>query len=411
MTTSSTFGRVDDENNVFVIEAGSERKVGQYPGIAPAEALAFFERKFADIEAQVRILEQRVAAKADANTLKKNLETIGAELVEPNVVGDIADLRRRVANLAEKIEVAFAEKAEANKEEIAKAAVEREQIAVKAEAIAAQDAAKTQWKNSSAQMTELFNVWQALQKTGPKLPKAQADAIWKRFSTARTKFESAKRHYFATLDAANKAVKAKKSELVTKAEELVAKGADAVVDYRKLLDDWKASGRSNGKADDELWARFKAAGDAIYAAKSEVMAVENTEQSANLEAKLALLKEAAGIDPNKDLAEAKRQLLSIQQRWEKAGRVPKDKLRDSEDKLRAIEAKVRKAEEDEWRKTDPAAIERSNSVLTQLEDSIVKLEVELAAAKAGKDKKKTEDAQKALDARKAWLEVVKASTK
>ena len=99
----------------------------------------------------------------------------------------------------------------------------------------------------------------------------------------------------------------------------------------------------------------------------------------------------------------------IQQRWEKAGRVPKDKLRETEDKLRAVEAKVRAVEEDQWRKTDPAAIERSNSVTAQLEESIKKLEQDLAKATIGGDAKKVKDATEALAARKAWLEVVKAS--
>jgi hypothetical protein len=46
---------------------------------------------------------------------------------------------------------------------------------------------------------------------------------------------------------------------------LVAKGSDAASDYRKLLDEWKLTGRSQGKQDDSLWDRFKAAGVAIYA--------------------------------------------------------------------------------------------------------------------------------------------------
>jgi hypothetical protein len=258
-------------------------------------------------------------------------------------------------------------------------------------------------------MTKLFEQWQELQKSGPKVAKAEADAIWKRFSSARTRFETAKRGYFAGLDATNKQVKAKKSSIVEQAEALAAKGSDDIAAYRKLLDEWKNSGRTPGKSDDALWARFKAAGDTIFAKKSETAVVENAEQEKNLAAKLEILKDAASIDPEKDLAAAKKSLQTIQQRWEKAGRVPKDKLRETEDKLRAIEAKVRKVEEDEWRKTDPAAIERSNSVTTQLEDSIKKLEAALEKATASKDAKKIKDATEALEARKAWLEVVKAS--
>lgn len=406
--STTQFGRVDAENNVFVID-GSERKVGQYPGVTPDEALAYFVRKFEDLAAQVRILEQRVANKVDSHGMKKIAAKLVEDLREPAAVGDLADLRRRVNNLDEKITALVAEKHEATKEATAEALASRLKIAERAEQIANQDASKTQWKSSGAEMTKLFEQWQELQKSGPKVSKSDADAIWKRFSSARTRFETAKRGYFAGLDATNKIVKAKKNSIVEAAEALAAKGSDDIAAYRKLLDEWKASGRTPGKSDDALWARFKSAGDTIFAKKSETAVVENAEQEKNLAIKLEIIKDAASIDPEKDLAGAKKALQVIQQRWEKAGKVPKDKLRETEDKLRAIEAKVRKVEEEQWRKTDPAAIERSNSVTTQLEDSIKKLEAALEKATASKDAKKIKDATEALEARKAWLEVVKAS--
>jgi hypothetical protein len=406
--STTQFGRVDAENNVFVID-GSERKVGQYPGVTPDDALAYFVRKFEDLAAQVRILEQRVANKVDSHGMKKIAAKLVEDLREPAAVGDLADLRRRVNNLDEKIAALVAEKHEATKEATAEALASRLKIAERAEQIANQDASKTQWKSSGAEMTKLFEQWQELQKSGPKVSKSEADAIWKRFSSARTRFETAKRGYFAGLDATNKIVKAKKNSIVEAAEALAAKGSDDIAAYRKLLDEWKASGRTPGKSDDALWARFKSAGDTIFAKKSETAVVENAEQEKNLAIKLEIIKDAASIDPEKDLAGAKKALQVIQQRWEKAGKVPKDKLRETEDKLRAIEAKVRKVEEEQWRKTDPAAIERSNSVTTQLEDSIKKLEIALEKATASKDAKKIKDATEALEARKAWLEVVKAS--
>lgn len=406
--STTQFGRVDAENNVFVID-GSERKVGQYPGVTPDDALAYFVRKFEDLAAQVRILEQRVANKVDSHGMKKIAAKLVEDLREPAAVGDLADLRRRVNNLDEKIAALVAEKHEATKEATAEALASRLKIAERAEQIANQDASKTQWKSSGAEMTKLFEQWQELQKSGPKVSKSEADAIWKRFSSARTRFETAKRGYFAGLDATNKIVKAKKNSIVEAAEALAAKGSDDIAAYRKLLDEWKASGRTPGKSDDALWARFKSAGDTIFAKKSETAVVENAEQEKNLAIKLEIIKDAESIDPEKDLAGAKKALQVIQQRWEKAGKVPKDKLRETEDKLRAIEAKVRKVEEEQWRKTDPAAIERSNSVTTQLENSIKKLEIALEKATASKDAKKIKDATEALEARKAWLEVVKAS--
>ncbi len=409
MTATSKFGRVDAENNVYVLELGSERQVGQYPNVTPEEALAFFERKFADLEAQVRILEQRVKNKVDAANLGKQATKLADELVSPSAVGDLNNLRSRVAALAPAIAELGAAKAEANKEAVAEALATRIALAEAAEAIANQDASKTQWKQSGEKMAKLFADWQAAQKSGAKVSKTQADPIWKRFSLARTRFETAKRQYFASLDSTNKAVRAKKVEIVEAAEKLAAAGSDSMVEYKKLLDSWKSAGRTPGKSDDALWARFKAAGDTIYSARQATAAVENVEQSENLTKKLELLNQYSTIDPAAGLDEAKKQLQELQKKWEKIGRIPKDKLREVEDKLRAIENKVKTAEQDHWRKSDPASIDRSNSVISQLEDSIKKLESELAAATTSKNEKKIKDATEALSARKTWLETVRAA--
>jgi hypothetical protein len=404
---SSTHGRVDSENNVFVIDGGTERKVGQYPGVTEAEALAYFERKFAELESNVRILEQRLKNNADPSSIATAAQKLAKELVEPAAVGNIQELRNRVAAVTPDIEKIRAEKSEATSQAIAATLKARTEIAQKAAALADKDPKKTQWKIASKEMTELFDAWQASQKSGPKVPRKEADAIWKIFSQARTKFEANKRAFFAELTVATKNARVKKSELVAKAEALVAKGADAASDYRKLLDEWKLSGRSQGKQDDALWERFKAAGDAIYALRKDTIAKEQVEYSANYEVKLALIAEAEKLDPSKNLAEAKRQLLSIQQRYEKAGKVPKDKIRETDDRMRAVEKKFKDLEQEQWRKSDPAAIERTNGVLSQLELSIASLESDLSAATAANDTKKTKELTDALAARKSWLEVVK----
>lgn len=404
---SNEYGRVDNENNVFVIENGAERKVGQYPGVTEAEALSYFERKFQELEANVRILEQRVKNNADAASIATAAEKLAKDLAEPTAVGNIVELRKRVAAITPNIEKMRAEKSEANQKAAAAALKARSEIAEKARVLADKDPKKTQWKVTSKEMNELFDAWQATQKSGPKVPRKEADAIWKVFSQARTKFEANKRAFFAELTVVTKNARAKKSELAAKAEALVAKGADAASDYRKLLDEWKLSGRSQGKQDDALWERFKAAGDAIYALRKETIAKEQIEYSANYEAKLALIAEAEKLDPSKDLAEAKKQLLLIQQRFEKAGKVPKDKIRETDDRMRSVEKKFKDLEQEHWRKSDPAAIERTSGMLSQLEESISAIEKDLAAATEAKDAKKIAEHTSALAARKSWLEVVK----
>lgn len=405
--TATAYGRVDEDNNVYVLDNGTERKVGQYPGVSMAEALSYFERKFADLEANVRILEQRVKGKADAASIGKAASKLAAELVEPAVVGNIQELRNRVAAIAPSIEQLKKDKNEASEKLVSDTLSLRRDIATKAQAIADKDPKKTQWKSASLQMNELFASWQQSQKDAPKIPRKESEPIWKSFSQARTKFESNKRAYFSALTAESKTVRAKKTALVAQAEALVAKGSDSANEYRKLLDQWKLAGRSQGSQDDQLWDRFKAAGDSIYAVRKEALAKEDIEYKANYEAKLLIIAEAEKLDPASNLAEAKKQLLLLQTRYEKAGKVPKDKIRETDDRMRAVERRVKDAEQEHWRKSDPAAIERTNGVLSQLEDSITKLEQELKTAEAANDGSKIQKAKQALEARRSWLEVVK----
>lgn len=404
--TTTEYGRVDSENNVYVIEPNGERKVGQYPNVSAEEALAHFVARYEALVGAVKLLEQRVNKKADADSISKAAAKLTIDLIEANAVGDLQSLRERVLALAPRIQDLLNSKKAVNQEAASKALAAREEIAVKAEALSNGDLSKVIWKDLSAKMTALFDEWQALQKTGARVPKAEADAIWKRFQTARNKVESAKRAFFAEAGTKAKAAKANKDAIVKQAEALVAKGSDAVVEYRKLLDSWKVAGRT--KNDDELWKRFKAAGDAIYAAKGEQMAIVSASQGEALTAKLALLEEAKAIDPQKNLAEAKRLLASIQDRWEKAGRVAKTDLAKTEDKLRAIETAVKNAERDHWKSTDPAAKARKDDVTIKLEEAIAKIERELASAT---DKKKIVELTEALAARKSWLEVVTANAK
>jgi len=402
------FGRVDDNGNIYVVDAGVERLIGSQPELSPADALALYVKKYDDLAASVRLLEQRVKAKADAKSINKSAEKIIADLKEPLAIGDIQSLRERVAAVQASISSLLAESAEKHAEEVKAALAAREDIVLQAEKIAAQDPQKTNYKQASAKMIELFTAWQGLQKSSAKVSKKAADELWHRFSKARNTFDSNKRSYFSSQDALVKASKNAKSDLVAKAEALVEKGAEASVAYRDLLTAWKALPKTKTKADDSLWARFKAAGDAIYAAKSAKVEADNVEFSANLTVKLALLEEAEKIDVT-NLEAAKSAMKNIQSRWEKAGKVPRDAMRSTEDRLKAVEQKIKGVEQENWRKTDPATIDRTNSVRSQLEAAIAKLEAELGQAQQSGDAEKIAKATEALETKKAWLAVVIAN--
>ncbi|MCU1470798.1 MAG: hypothetical protein JWQ39_1947 [Glaciihabitans sp.] len=397
------WGRVDETGTVFVREPDGERAVGQYPDGTPEEALAYFQRKFVDLAGQVTLLEQRAQRGAPAADIAKAVASLTSSVSNANAVGNLAALQTRLDALGGAVTELTEKQTEEAKAAVEAALVERTAIVVEAERLAAQDPAKAQWKQVSASLDELFLQWQKHQQDGPRLPKNESNELWKRFRAARATIDTHRKAFFAELDSTHRDARTRKQELVTKAEALIPKGPDGIAAYRTLLDEWKLAGRAGKKFDDALWAKFKAAGDAIYAAKSEIDARDNVEFEANLALKLELLTEAEPLLTATDRAKAKDALASIQRRWDKIGKVPRDKVKTVEDRIRKVETAVRKLDDDHWQRSDPEKQARSEGLASQLHDAIARLERELADAKASGDKKKVADAQEALDARKVWL--------
>lgn len=401
--SQAPWGRVDETGTVFVRTADGERAVGQFPDATGEEALAYFERKFVELEGQVTLLEQRVKRGASASSVQSALSTLRASVAEANAVGDLASLAGRLDALHGSVDLLTQAQAAEAKAAVEKAIVDRTAIVEQAEKLAAKDASTVQWKKASSELDELFARWKEAQQTGPRLPKSDRDALWARFRSARTTIETGRRAFFAELDATHKDVRARKQELIERAEALADRGADGISAYRALLDQWKAAGRAGKKADDALWAKFSAAGDVLYAAKAEQDAKDDAEFADNLTLKLALLDEAEPLLAETDRDVARAALLSIQKRWEDIGKVPRDSVRKVEDRLRKVEAAVRKLDEEHWQKNNPERKARSEGLADQLTEAIAKLELELAEATKAGDEARVTEAREALEARKSWL--------
>ncbi|WP_210481350.1 DUF349 domain-containing protein [Naasia sp. SYSU D00948] len=405
-TDPALWGRVDDEGNVYVRQGDEERLVGQYPGATPEEALAYYGRKYADLAGQVGLLEQRSRRGAPAADIAKAVRKLENAVRTANAVGDLQNLLDRLGQLSGNVaELTEKQSAEA-KAELDRAVADREAIVAEAETIAAGDPASTQWKQATARLDELFAAWQHQQQEGPRLPKNVADDLWKRFRAARSTVEHHRRAYFAELDAAQRDVRRRKQELVDRAEALASKGSQGIPEYRDLLEEWKRAGRAGKKQDDTLWARFKAAGDVLYAAKAEVDARENEEFSANYEQKVALLDEAEPLLKETDARTARTKLTDIQRRWDAIGKVPRDQVKPLSDRLRRVENAVKSLEDEHWRRTNPETKARSEGLAAQLNSAIEKLEAELEAARVAGDARKIKEAEDALAARRIWLDAL-----
>ena len=85
-------------------------------------------------------------------------------------------------------------------------------------------------------MRALLDEW----KKAPRLDRKTDDALWKRFSHARTSFDKHRRAHFAELDAARSEASARKEKLIKEAEELSSSTdwGPTARRYRDLMTEW-----------------------------------------------------------------------------------------------------------------------------------------------------------------------------
>jgi chromosome segregation ATPase len=120
--------------------------------------------------------------------------------------------------------------------------------------------------------------------------------------------------------------------------------------------------------------------------------------------KSALLEEAGHLVPVTNVRAARTALRSIQERWEQAGSVPREAHDRLEQGLRRIEDAVRKAEDNQWRRSNPEALARAQGTVEQIRSTIANLEQQLAKAQQRGDARAVTQAEEAIAARRSWLE-------
>ncbi|MDQ3357495.1 MAG: DUF349 domain-containing protein [Actinomycetota bacterium] len=404
---AAEFGRVGEDGTVYVRSDDGERAVGSYPGSSPDEALAYFARKYDELAAAAQLLAQRVSqTDLSAHDAGESLAKLREQIGEANVVGDLAALQTQVAGIEQAVSDKASAETQRRAEAKAEAARTREALVAEAEELAAADPHKVQWKVASARMRAMLDEWKGLQRSGPRLDKPVENELWTRLSTARNSFDKGRKAWFSQLDDEHAEAKRAKQRLVEEAEALSRSKdwAPTAGAFKRLMQQWRQAGRAQRADDDALWERFKAAQDHFFEAKDEVVAAENVEFRANLEVKEALLIEAEALVPITDLEAAKATLRGVQDRWEVAGKVPREDMSRVEGRLRRVEQSVRDQQDRRWRSSNPEATARAQSMVDQLERAVQGLEQDLEAARAGGDQAAIQQAEQALEARRQWLD-------
>ena len=393
------WGRIDEQGTVFVRTADGEREVGSWQAGTPEEGLAHFGARYDDLATEVELLEARLKAHPDeSETIKNTAAELKQTVPTAAVVGDLAALENRLDAIQEHSvkagEQAAADKARRREEAIAA----KEKLASEAEEIAEKS---TEWKAAGDRIREILIEWKKIKGIDRKTD----DGLWKRYSRARDAFNRRRGAHFAELDRGRAAARKKKEELVERAEALKTStdwGATAHA-YRDLMAEWKAAGRAPREVDDKLWAAFRGAQDHFFAARDAVNNERDQEFAENAKAKDALIAEYDSlIDTDKNVDAARAKLRELQDKWEEIGFVPRDQVRQYEDKIAALEKRVSDAEETNWRRTDP-------EVQARVDQFKAKVEEFTAQAEAAEAKGKTASAEKLRAQAAQWAEWAKTA--
>jgi hypothetical protein len=262
-------------------------------------------------------------------------------------------------------------------------------------------AAGNDWRGGVNRFRTLLEEWKAL----PRLDRATDDALWHRFSSARTTYTRRRKAQFAQQNEQREAARVIKERLVTEAEALATSTdwGPTTGAYRDLMARWKAAGPAPRDVDELLWKRFRGAQDRFFMAKQAAFSEQDSEFRANAQAKEKLLAEAEALLPVRNPGAARGSYRDILQRWSTIGRVPRDAMRPLESRLRAVDNAIKAAEEERWRRSNPEVRARATDTAAKLEAQIAALEERAAQAEARGDHGAAQEAADSAATYREWL--------
>ncbi|MFE3092982.1 DUF349 domain-containing protein [Streptomyces sp. NPDC059248] len=397
--SSDPWGRVDETGTVYVRTADGEKVVGSWQAGTPEEALAYFERKYEGLVVEIGLLEKRVkTTDLSAKDAQTAIDHLRQQVNEHHAVGDLEALGKRLDGLVETVDRRREERKVQRAKQHDEARRAKEELVAEAEELAQSE----QWRSAGERLRSLVDTWKGL----PRLDRKSDDELWHRFSHARSAFSKRRKAHFASLDAQREEARKAKEKLVVEAEALSNStdwGATAAR-YRELMADWKAAGRAQREAEDDLWNRFRGAQDVFFAARGGAFAERDAEQTENLKLKEELAAEAEKLVPVADLKAARAAFRGINERWEAIGHVPRDARPRIEGRMHAVERAIQESEENEWRRTNPEARARAEGLTGQLQAAVDKLRGQIDTARAAGNNARADKLTKELEGRQALLD-------
>jgi hypothetical protein len=175
----------------------------------------------------------------------------------------------------------------------------------------------------------LQNLHDEWRQTGP-VAKEIREEIWSRFKEASTAVNKKYQAFFEERKARELENEKAKTEICERVEALDfsdLKTYAAWDDMTKIIlaaqDEWKKLGFASRKANNALFARFRAVCDKFFTLKGEHYREMKDELNSNLAKKVALCERAEALKESTDWKRTAEELVKLQKEWKAIGTVPK----------------------------------------------------------------------------------------
>jgi hypothetical protein len=176
---------------------------------------------------------------------------------------------------------------------------------------------------AAREVRELQEQWRA----AAEVPRAQADALWRRFKTAHDEVWAKCEAHFASQATERAENLAKKTALCEQAEALAdstdwIKTSEAL---KALQAEWKSIGPVSRGREKAIWERFRGACDRFFTRRHQDLAERKTTWHENLAKKEALCEKAEALADSSDWDRTAGEIRQLQAEWKTIGPVKKSR--------------------------------------------------------------------------------------
>lgn len=408
-----SFGRVSDDGRMYVTIDGSGKEIGSVATKEEAEAnLRTYAQRYLDLRSRMQLFQERMRTNTiRTSEIDQSIKALDEEINTDTLVGDIPALQKLFLTVTQQAQELKEKRAELRQKAIEAAIASREALVEQVEQLIQSLGDSTNWRQAAQQLDNFLEQWKEQQKTQPRLSKTVSEALWKRFSAARSTFNRQRHAWIKQRESMRQKTRDIKESIVKQAQEMKDSTNWVATSraYNSLMDQWKSAGRIGGPEDNQLWKQFREAADVFFNARQANRDVTNAAEQENLTKKEALLTKAQELVPIKSKEEAKnarKALIEIEDQWQQIGNVPRSEHRRIEGEFSSISEQIENFEKVEWAQKDPEKAVRKDSFAAQLTSQIDELKEKIAQES---DAHKQSELKSELATKEQWLQAINSS--